>query len=37
MSEEQIELTAYAVRYFSIVTVPKEFVHQMPKIEGAAL
>ena len=37
MSEEQIELTAYAVRYFSIVTVPKEFVHQMPKIEGATL
>lgn len=37
MSEEQIELTAYAVRYFSIVTVPKEFVHQMPQIEGAAL
>lgn len=34
---ETVELQAYPVRYFSIVTVPKEFVHQLPKMEGAAL
>ncbi len=35
MSEKKIN--AYPVRYFSIVTVPKEFVHQLPKIEGETL
>ena len=37
MSEKEIEIKAYPVRYFSIVTVPKEFVHQIPQIEGATL
>ena len=37
MSEQNIEIKAYPVRYFSIVTVPKEFVHQMPRLESAAL
>ena len=27
----------YPIRYFSIVTVPKEFTHQMGQIENAAL
>ena len=27
----------YPIRYFSIVTVPKEFTHQLPKIENEAL
>ena len=37
MSEKEIEIKAYPVRYFSIVTVPKEFVHQMPQLENVAL
>ena len=37
MSEQDIEIKAYPVRYFSIVTVPKEFVHQMPQLESATL
>ena len=37
MSEQDIEIKAYPVRYFSIVTVPKEFVHQMPQLESVAL
>ncbi len=27
----------YPIRYFSIVTVPKEFAHTLPKIENEAL
>lgn len=37
MSEKEIKINAYPVRYFSIVTVPKEFVHQLPQIEGKTL
>ena len=37
MSEKEIEIKAYPVRYFSIVTVPKEFVHQMPQLESGVL
>ena len=29
--------TTYPIRYFSIVTVPKEFTHQMSQIENTAL
>ena len=29
--------TTYPIRYFSIVTVPKEFTHQMGQIENTAL
>ena len=29
--------TTFPVRYFSIVTVPKEFTHQMGQIENTAL
>ena len=34
---ENTNTKTYPIRYFSIVTVPKEFSHQLPKIENEAL
>ncbi len=37
MSGQEIDIKAYPVRYFSMVTVPQEFAWEISKIEGEVL
>ena len=37
LSEKEIEIKAYPVRYFSMVTVPQEFAWELSKVEGKVL